>query len=166
MENKNEEVSYLIETYKLKIHPEGGHFCEVYKSETIFKTNEKFSNKIRSAYTFIYFLLKSEENSYWHRLKADEVWHFYLGSTLIIHTFDEKTGEKKEIYLGNKLIDSRNEFTVIIPSGIWFGACLLYNKSYAFVGCSVAPGFEYEDFELADKNEFEKKYPQLEGILK
>lgn len=159
------EVEFLKKKYNLIEHPEGGYFKEIYKSHTFFQDKNLYNDQKRSVSTFIYFLLAGENRSYWHRLKSDEIWHFYSGSTLVIHTFDEMTQELKEFYLGNKLKDENSEFIVVIPKNLWFGAKLLDKKCYAFVGCSMAPGFEYEDFELAKKNELEKKHPKLEGIL-
>jgi len=157
-----EEFKYYIDTFKMIPHPEGGHFVQIFKSNSKVETIEKQS---RTACTFIYFLLHHKETSYWHQLKSDEIWHFYSGSTLIIHTFDEFTKEQKDFYLGNKTLDKKNEFMVVISAGLWFGASVFDKNAFSFVGCTVAPGFEYEDFKLAERNDFELKYPQLNGIL-
>ena len=163
MEKIQEETEKLINYYNLKQHVEGGHFIQVYKSKISIQPEDNFQT--RSLSSFIYFLLKGNENSYWHKLKSDEIWHFYSGSALVIFIFDEKTGEIKELFLGNKLIDKKNEFAVLVPKGMWFGASLLDKKSYTFVGCTMSPAWEDDDFELAPKNELEKKYPILEGKL-
>lgn len=165
MQKINQDVEYLKNTYGLQSHPEGGYFKEVYKSQIIFQDPNLFNGEKRSASTFIYFLIDEGNRSYWHRLKSDEIWHFYCGSTLLIYTFNEETLELKEYWLGNKIQDPKNEFMVIIPKNLWLGAKLLDSKAYAFVGCSMAPGFEYEDFELAKLDELENKYHKLKGIF-
>ena len=163
MEKNQEEIqSNIIKTFEMLPHPEGGHFKEVCKSPYNIQNKE---NETRPASSLIYFLLCKKETSYWHRLKAEEIWHFYDGSPLIIHTFDEITLKKNEYILGNKLLDNKSEFTIKVNDGLWFGASVLDKMGHSFVGCTMAPGFSYEDFELADRASFESKYPQLKGIL-
>lgn len=165
MEKTNDDINNLIKLYELKPHEEGGRFAEIYKSTTIFLNQDKYSKEPKSICTLIYFLLTGAEISYWHKLKSDEIWHFYSGTTILIYTYDETNNNKKDYFLGDKLKDNRNEFTVLIKSGLWFGAKLLETRSYGFVGCSMSPGFEYKDFNLAQFNELEKKFPILEGLL-
>ena len=103
----------------------------------------------RRASTAIYFLLEAGDFSAFHRLRSDEVWHFYAGSPLIVHVI-EPAGEYSSICLGSDA-DDGEVFQCVVRAGCWFGSELVDGGSYALVGCTVAPGFDFEDFEMAER---------------
>ena len=111
-------------------HPEGGHFKESYRDNNI---------------SLIYYLLKKNEKSHWHRLKKNEVLHFYDGDPLIVYSSKNGVTIEKTILNNNK-----NELShLVIKSGTWFS--MESKGEYSLIGCTVAPPFDYDDFELAPK---------------
>jgi predicted cupin superfamily sugar epimerase len=158
-------ASELIKHFQLEKHPEGGYFKEVYRSsESIAKSTlpSRFSGD-RSFSTAIYFLLETTDFSAFHRIKSDEIWHFYSGSALTIFELTEN-GKLLKHFLGSDLSNHEN-FQIIIKAGSWFGARLNFPGSFAFVGCTVAPGFDFYDFELADRNSLIKNYPEHKELI-
>jgi predicted cupin superfamily sugar epimerase len=158
-------AEYWIEALGLEKHPEGGYFVETYRSsESIAQSAlAKRYNRERTASTAIYFLLKSEDRSHFHRLRSDEIWHFYSGSTAKLWIISPQ-GEATEHLVGSGL-ERGEKFQTIIPHGHWFAAEVLEPNSYVLVGCTVAPGFEFEDFQLAKKDELLKMFPQHEALI-
>ena len=136
----------LIESLDLIPHPEGGFYRETYRSDkTISATHLE---GVRSAYTTIYFLLDQGSFSAWHRVWSDETWLFHAGGELDLFQFD----------LDGQLIHQRigpeaNTYQLTVPAGRWFAAKPAESDQYGLVSCFVAPGFEFGDFELADRNE-------------
>jgi len=151
----------IIKELKLKKHPEGGYFSEVYRSEEAIKKKHlpnRFSGD-RNFSTSIYFLLTQKDFSSFHRLKADEVWHFYSGSPLNIYVI-QKNGRLKKITLGkNHLYQS------VIRAGQWFAAEVSKPKSYSLVGCTVSPGFDFRDFELGECSKLSELYPKHKSLI-
>jgi uncharacterized protein len=157
----------LIKIFDLKEHPEGGYFKESYRSsETIsrqalpprYKGGRCFS-------TSIYFLLPAGSVSRLHRIASDEVWHFYLGGPLELLQISPD-GKKEKIILGQD-ITAGQRLQYMVPAGCWFGARPAIDLAYSFVGCTVAPGFDYSDFELADTEDLSRRHPDLkEEILR
>jgi uncharacterized protein len=163
-ENIMKDAKYWIEKLKLAKHPEGGYFYETYRSsqEIEFSLDEK---KItRAASTAIYYLLKGNEVSCFHRIKSDEMWHFYAGSDLTIFILNED-GELVQHKLGNGENSADALFQILIPAGLWFAASVDDPSSFALVGCTVAPGFEFADFELADRKKMIEEYPWHEEVI-
>lgn len=160
-----QQVQSLVNALSLLPHPEGGFYKEVYKSSTtIPKTALKavFSGD-RSYCTSIYFLLTSENFSGFHRIKQDEIWNFYEGSPLLVHVID-----KNGVYTCHEIgMDiSTNLFPqLVVPAGAWFASSVKNKDAYSFVGCTVAPGFDFEDFELANRLELIEAYPQHKEII-
>lgn len=124
----------LIESLGLAPHPEGGWYRQVYKSDE--RVTRRRDGADRSALTTIYFLLVEGTSSAWHRVESDEVWHFYEGDPLELSTRASST-----------ILDASNRVHVI-PAREWQSARPL--GAYTLVGCTVGPGFEFDDFELAD----------------
>jgi predicted cupin superfamily sugar epimerase len=160
---KREEL--LIAKLNLTAHPEGGYFKETYRSVgTIDKNNlsESYGGE-RNFCTSIYFLLKSDDFSAFHKINQDETWHFYEGSTITIHQISPD-GIYTEVVLGNTILNNQfPQYTV--PGGYWFGATINEKNSYSLVGCTVAPGFDFDDFQLAKRNEIQKKFPNHKNII-
>jgi len=155
------KVEYWIKHLELLPHPEGGYYKETYRSsETIASVAlpDRFEGD-RSFSTAIYFLLRSEDRSVFHRIKSDEVWHFYQGSLLLIYVLQEN--ELKIIKLGSD-VEKGESLQVVIPANCWFGAHVAQQNSFALCGCTVAPGFDFRDFEMADRQDLLKKYPGFE----
>lgn len=160
----NQKIDYLASKLNLISHPEGGFYKEVYRSEGIINKDNLsgFSGK-RNYCTSIYFLLTSDNFSGFHRIKQDEIWHFYEGSPLFVHVID-KLGNYIRHEVGMDL-DNGQAPQLVVPAGCWFASSVKDEDSYSFVGCTVAPGFEFEDFELAKRNELTNEYPQHIEII-
>lgn len=132
----------LVAYYQMIPHPEGGYFKETYRSLEMFPT----PRGPRSASTAIYYLLEKGQSSRLHRIKSDEMWHFYEGDPLIVYE-KRDDGTIKETLLGRDLKNGQLlQYTV--PAGVWFGAYLPEGSEFSLVGCTVSPGFDFADFEL------------------
>jgi hypothetical protein len=148
----------LIEFYQLLPHPEGGYYKEMYRSTEMIKANalpERFGGD-RSLSTAIYFLLEKGNFSAFHRIKSDECWHFYLGNPLSVYVI-YPDGDLEVIKLGNDPANGQ-VFQAVVPAGCWFAS--ESSGEFSFVGCTVSPGFDFQDFELAKADQLSKKYPQ------
>ncbi len=160
------DAAFWIEKLALAKHPEGGWFRETYRSAGTISGNALPAgfNGTRNFSTAIYFLLDGDDFSAFHRIKSDELWHFYAGSSLIIHVID-KAGEYRRIRLGDNP-DNGETLQAAVPADCWFGACLDSLGSYALVGCTVAPGFDFRDFEMGDAEELIRLYPRHAAIIR
>lgn len=160
----NKKIAYLAEKLDLLPHPEGGFYKEVYRSEGIIPKNalERF-NGDRNFCTSIYFLLTSDNFSGFHRIKQDEIWHFYEGSPLFVHVID-KEGNYIKHEVGMDL-ENNQVPQLVVPAGCWFASSVKEDNNYSFVGCTVAPGFHFEDFELANRIDLIQEYPQHKNII-
>lgn len=153
-------AAYWIEKLELEKHPEGGWFREIYLSDDIVPQTglpSSFRGE-RSFATSIYYLLEGTDFSAFHRIKSDEIWHYYAGTSAIEILSLEK-GKLKKYLVGNDL-EKRETFQVIVPKNTWFASRLVNLKGYALAGCTVSPGFHFEDFELAD-GRLLKEYPEF-----
>lgn len=156
----------LIRRLDLKPHPEGGFFSETYRSaERVMRDKDgEGSTETRSASTAIYYLLSDGAHSAWHRIKSDEVWHFYAGEPLHVHVLDE-TGALVTHKLGNALTHAGAVFQAVVPAGLWFAAECADPATFALVGCTVAPGFEFSEFELADVDALKARHSQHAALI-
>ncbi len=164
-DTQNKDADYWIEKLSLSPHPEGGYFNETFMATDVIPTDNLSRNYEgpRKAYTSIYFLLKSGQISHLHRLKSDELWNYHSGSPVTVHVIDLKGN-----YYAKKLgpdPDNQESFQVLIEAGVWFGAEVDDEDSYSLVGCFVSPGFEFIDFELAEREELIEKYPEHTSII-
>ena len=156
---------YWIDKLQLAPHPEGGYYRQTYRSELSIAREAlppAFTGP-RAASTAIYFLIEGENFSAFHRLHSDELWHFYAGSPLLVHVIDA-AGAYSKIFLGCNP-DVGQVLQTVVPAGSWFGSHVADWKSWALVGCTVAPGFDFCDFELAKGNELLARYPQYREII-
>jgi len=138
-------------------HPEGGRFREVYRSTQQLNLPD---GRTRTALTHIYFHLGREEVSKFHRVEQEEVWNLYRGGPLRLWMLDEKTHAVENILLDAEQLNC----CAVIPAGIWQAAEPL--GSEVLVGCSVAPGFEFEDFQLIDPDSPLAETARTEGLEK
>ena len=156
----------LVRRFELQAHPEGGYFRETYRSAARVDRDGAGAGETRSASTAIYYLLCDGAHSAWHRIKSDEVWHFYAGEPLLVHVLDEN-GQLVTHRLGNTLTHPGTVFQAVVPAGLWFAAECADPATFALVGCTVAPGFEFSEFELADVDALRSAYPaQAEFITR
>lgn len=156
---------YWIEKLRLEPHPEGGYFRQTYRSELMIARDalpEGFAGA-RAASTAIYFLLDGKNFSAFHRLRSDEIWHFYAGAPLIVHVITAEGGYSS-IVLGNDL-EAGQVLQAVVPWGRWFASHVADWKSFAVVGCTVAPGFDFEDFEMGKREELVGEYPQHRELI-
>ena len=158
-------AEYFIKHLQLQSHPEGGFFKETYRSEGIITSKylPASFNSDRNYSTAIYFLLQQGDYSAFHRIGSDECWHFYEGRTLLIHVIDED-GKYSCIRLGRKIHDGE-VFQFVVPANCWFASEPAPGTEFALVGCTVAPGFDFADFEMADQKNLMKAYPQHHSII-
>jgi predicted cupin superfamily sugar epimerase len=158
-------AAYWITKLELKAHPEGGYYRQTYKADLVLAKQSlppEFRGA-RSVSTAIYFLLAEQDFSAFHRLRSDEVWHFYVGVRLVVHVIDEE-GRYSEILLGSD--PERGEVPqAVVKAGSWFASRVRDGKSFALVGCTVAPGFDFEDFELARREELAQLYPRYRQLI-
>lgn len=152
----NSDATRLIEELRLKPHPEGGYYREVFRSAHIVSTA---TGAPRSALTSIYYLLGGGSFSTWHRLGADEVWHFYRGSPVTLAVINA-VGTLTRSTLG-----AEGPWQTTIAAGAHFAAHVDDHDGYALVGCCVAPGFEFSDFHLATRSILTAAYPQHAAVI-
>ena len=154
----------LIGRLELVKHPEGGWYRETYRSGDVILGKDLPDRFIdnRSVSTAIYFLLQSGEVSLLHRIKSDEIWHFYAGEPLTVHVFTPQ-GEYNPLNIGTKMATGA-AFQCVVPAGCWFGA-EVNGDGYSLVGCTVAPGFDFADFEMGSREELQKQFPELSEII-
>ncbi|GAB4312676.1 MAG: hypothetical protein Kow00127_03350 [Bacteroidales bacterium] len=159
-----EPAAQLIRILGLKKHPEGGWYRETYRSaETIsVKHLPGRYTSFRNMATAIYYLLESGDFSAFHRIKSDEIWNYYSGSPIRITLLKE--GKIAELILGPDLLNGEL-FQVVIPKNTWFAAEPVNDEGYSLAGCIVAPGFDFEDFEMADRTVMLKLYPGLSKTI-
>jgi uncharacterized protein len=154
-----------IERLQLRPHPEGGWFRETYRSdETVSRAAlpPRFSGN-RAFSTAIYFLLDGEEFSTLHRIEQDEVFHFYDGGGLTLHWIDP-VGTYAAIKLGRNLAAGELP-QAVVKAGCVFGASVTHPGSFALVGCTVAPGFDFADFALPGRDELCRQFPQHRQLI-
>jgi len=158
-------VEQLIKKYQLISHPEGGYFRETYRSEGVISHQVLPSNfkGDRNYCTGIYFLLPQGTKSCLHRIQSDEMWHFYLGGSMTLVLMHEDYGVQN-IILGSD-IQAGETVQFVVPGGWWFGGYPNPESMYSFVGCTVAPGFDFADFELATRTNLLSKFPESSELI-
>ncbi len=158
-------ADYFIKHLQLQPHPEGGFFKEMYRSPGIISSRclpKKF-NGDRNYSTAIYFLLQRNDFSAFHKILSDECWHFYEGSTLLIHVID-KDGNYSCVKLGRKLHEGE-VFQFVVPANCWFASEPSLKSEFALAGCTVSPGFDFADFEMGNQKHLEEAYPQHRMLI-
>jgi predicted cupin superfamily sugar epimerase len=155
-------AKYWIEKLQLLPHPEGGFYKETYRSEEEL-AETLLPNRYEGARNFqtgIYFLILSDNPSHFHRLSSDELWFFHTGSPIRIHLL-MPDGRYQTI-----LLDGKSNWQAILLKGTWFAAEVVENNSFGLISCTVAPGFDFRDFEMAKAEELVISYPEHEVIIR
>jgi predicted cupin superfamily sugar epimerase len=157
------DAQYWIHHLGLSPHLEGGYYRETYKSDLTIPRSALPSSYQgdRSASTAIYFLLDGRNFSAFHRIASDEVWHFYAGSSLVVYVIDPD-GNYSELHLGP---DEGEEFQAVVKAGCWFASRVKDGVGFALVGCTVAPGFEFADFESATRAQLIGIHPAHQKLI-
>ena len=157
-------AAFYIDHLALQPHPEGGYYKETYRSDGLIPARALSNfNGNRHYSTAIYYLLEQDDFSAFHRIKSDECWHYYAGDVLLIHVL-HTDGTYACIQLG-AAIDKDEVFQFVVPAGAWFAAECAANSRFVLSGCTVAPGFDFADFEMADKTQLLSTFPQHEAII-
>jgi predicted cupin superfamily sugar epimerase len=143
----------IIAALDLKPLPrEGGYYRETYRS------SERIEAKVRSLCTAIYYLLTPDTRSALHRLPSDEIFHFYLGDPVeMLHLYSDGTG--RVLTLGNDVLHGQTP-QILVPAGTWQGSRLVLDGEFALLGTTMAPGFDFVDYESADSTELAWRYSQ------
>eukprot|EP00941_MAST-03F_sp_MAST-3F-sp1_P000330 g330.t1 len=153
----SKETLALKEKYNLQPHPEGGYFAETFRSKENVTTSKGLT---RSSSTAILFMITPDKVSRFHRLQSDEVWHFYDGGPM---TVVELTNDSfKTTVLGR---DEGSKLQHVVPAGTWFGSFPNEGTEFSLVGCTVSPGFDFDDFELASRQNLLCEYPKAKEII-
>lgn len=160
----------LVESLGLLPHPEGGFYKETYRAADLLPKaalaglGEGRFGGDRVASTAIYFLLREGEFSALHRIASDEVWHFYAGSPLTIVCLYED-GRREDLLLGLDFARGAAPQHVV-PAGAWFGSYVTGGAGFALVGCTVAPGFDFADFELGTRAALLERFPAHGDVVR
>jgi predicted cupin superfamily sugar epimerase len=147
-------AQHYIKTFALLPHPEGGYYKETYRSEESIALEQGKRNYS----TAIYFLLEEGNFSAFHKIKSDELWHFYAGDVLEVIEIT-KEGILKITEIGP------NNFQYCVPAGNWFGSRVKKGAKFSLVGCTVAPGFDFNDFEMAERGKLLIQFPELKEMI-
>ncbi len=151
-------IAELVRLLNLQPHPEGGFFAETYRSDTSLDT----SSGTRNLMTSIYFLLTSESSSKFHQIKSDEMWYYHEGSPLTVHLLQDNTYQQLKV---GPVTASESKPFQMVPAGAIFGSTVDEENTYSLVSCTVAPGFDFEDFRMVYRQELEESYPQQLEII-
>jgi len=150
----------LIKRLDLSRHPEGGYYKEMYRSDEMMTTA---NGAFRNVSTAIYFLLEGNDKSHFHRIRSDEHWFFHLGQALEICYLS--SGGVHWVTLGTEVYSGESPW-VVVPANTWFGCKLKHESGFALVSCVVAPGFDFQDFELAKRNDLIRQFPSLKPTIR
>tara|TARA_B100001287_G_scaffold82164_1_gene68449 strand:+ start:2368 stop:2877 length:510 start_codon:yes stop_codon:yes gene_type:complete len=158
-------VDKIIDKLELKRHPEGGHFRENYRSKDFILPNSLWNGvtEPRNYCTGIYFLLNENEFSAFHKIKQDEMWHHYIGTTLLLHIISP-AGNYQKIKIGKDLAKDE-QLQYVVPANHWFASEVLERKGFVLCGCTVSPGFDFKDFEMPTRESLIKIFPQHRKII-
>ena len=159
----NEKAKYYIQKLQLNKHPEGGYYREIYRSGEIIFIDAPNQNRKRNVSTSIYFLLEGSQKSKFHKLKSDELWHFYDGTAVKIYILDGN-GKVTETMIGRD-IENGGLFQTTIGNNNWFAAEVIDKRSFTLIGCTVSPGFDFSDFELAKRENLLRKFPDHKELI-
>jgi predicted cupin superfamily sugar epimerase len=157
------QADQVIEVLGLSPHPEGGFFKETFRSEL--RVGSGAHPGARSASTSIYFLLRSDDFSALHRVRSDEVWHHYAGDSLELHQIDG--GGRWQLTRLGAALERGERPQAVVPAG-WLQAARPRPgpHGYALCGCTVAPGFEFADFEMPARAQLTAQFPEHAELVR
>ncbi|MCF8464009.1 MAG: cupin domain-containing protein [Flavobacteriales bacterium] len=159
-----EKAKFYITQLQMLKHPEGGWYKETYRASGVISAKElKGIDGDRNYSTGIYFLLTADNFSAFHRIASDEMWHFYDGDGLTIHEI-QPNGSYVIHQLGLD-IEGVEEPQLVVKGKSWFASEVTDGGSWCLVGCTVAPGFDFRDFEMAQPSQLVQEYPNLEDVI-
>jgi predicted cupin superfamily sugar epimerase len=164
--NLRAKINFYIDTLSLQEHPEGGYYARTYESKHLIRKDalpDSFSQD-RAISSSIYFLLKGNQFSAFHRIKSDELWHHYDGCGLCIYVI-HPDGRGETLMLGKEL-DKGFRFQHVVPAGSWFASKPVEENGFSLCGCTVAPGFDFADFEMGQEENLLRTYPEYENWIK
>jgi predicted cupin superfamily sugar epimerase len=144
------DATETIRRLALVPHPEGGYYCEAFRSPL---TVELPDGRRRPASTAIYYLLPPGARSAWHRVASDEVWHHYDGGALRLH----------QLGTGTSRLDGASP-QAVVPAGVWQAA--EPENEAVLCGCTVAPGFDFADFEMGSAEALLRQFPAEEALIR
>jgi predicted cupin superfamily sugar epimerase len=158
------DAAFYIQHLQLQPHPEGGYYKETYRSEGFISGDflKDFTGS-RNYSTAIYYLLQQGDFSAFHKIKSDECWHHYAGDTLLIHVL--YNNEKYECIRLGSAIDKDEVLQFVVPANTWFAAECAKESAFGLTGCTVAPGFDFADFEMADKENLLAAFPLQQELI-
>jgi predicted cupin superfamily sugar epimerase len=149
----------LIHQLQLQPHPEGGYYRETYRSALL---TTAASGAQRNVSTAIYYLLENDDRSHFHRIQSDELWFFHQGQPLEVLLLEN--GQLTILTLGHDV--GQGELPqAVVPAHTWFGARVKAGAGFSLVSCTVAPGFDFADFELADRTRLTNEFPEQAAII-
>lgn len=159
-------ASQLMVHYGMEPHPEGGYYLSTYRSEEMIQIEHLPARYVgeRHFSSAILYLLDGNDFSSFHRLKSDEIWHFYSGSALKIYVISPG-GDLEVITLGSGF-EYGETFQAVVRAGHWFASTPSDVNGYSLSGCTLSPGFDFYDFELADANELSREFPQHQMLVR
>lgn len=159
-----QSAEYWINKLSLQKHPEGGYFKETYRSSEVIEMSALPNryNDDRSVSTAIYFMITSDSHSKFHKVNSDEIWFYHAGGTAKIVAIDEN-GNLIEHKFGTNL-DNQESPQVLVPKNTWFAA-FVTSGEYVLLSCTVAPGFDFSDFELAKRDYLVSQYPEHSKLI-
>jgi len=153
-------VDYIVKKLEMLPHPEGGYYKETYRSAEKVSADalpERFSGD-RNFATAIYFLIEKNNFSALHKIKSDETWHFYYGDALEVIELDD-LGNLKSTLVGNNLMNGE-VFQYTVKANVCFGSRVRAGGNFSLVGCTVSPGFDFADFEMAERNDLVTRFKE------
>jgi len=150
----------IIEKLNLTKHPEGGLYKETYRSNSQITLE---NGKRRATGTAIYYLLQDKNKSHFHKVSSDELWFFHYGEPLEISVINERGSIEKKLLGNNLLLNEAPQ--VLVEANNWFAASIKSETGFALVSCVVAPGFDFDDFEMANKSELLMRFPHLQSEI-
>lgn len=161
------DAAFWIERLDLRPHPEGGYFRETYRAAESIAASAlppRFGGG-RAFATAIYFLLTRDAFSAFHRIRSDEIWHFYARQSVTLAILEDVGGGRLTIASLGRDPARGERPQIVVPAGAWFGAEVAPAGTYALVGCTVAPGFDFADFDLAERAALLARYPRHRGVI-
>lgn len=159
-----ETAAQWVAALSLLPHPEGGYFKETYRANDMLPVGvfgDRFSGP-RNACTGIYYLLEAGDFSAFHRIRSDEMWHFYAGGALELHMLDQRG--HRMVRIGRDVLNGE-VLQFVVPAGTWFAATPAPASAFSLLGCTVSPGFDFADFEMAGASDLTQRYPAHADIV-